>query len=133
MYVMYSHQKPCLIVFLFQENKSFGASYHLHSSSDPLRTMTYQNLINSRIWKSSFTFVLYVRELCTAKFYKIDFPELTLIRAAGGVYDFRNFKEIYLCNGLSSDLQNLCIPRKTSREYILLITLERKNGIFGEL
>jgi hypothetical protein len=23
---MYSHQKPCLIVFLFQENKSFGAS-----------------------------------------------------------------------------------------------------------
>jgi hypothetical protein len=23
-----------LIVFLFQENKSFGASYHLHSSSD---------------------------------------------------------------------------------------------------
>jgi restriction endonuclease S subunit len=33
-YVMYSHQKPCLIVSLFQENKSFGASYHLHSSSD---------------------------------------------------------------------------------------------------
>jgi hypothetical protein len=24
----------CLIVLLFQENKSFGASYHLHSSSD---------------------------------------------------------------------------------------------------
>jgi hypothetical protein len=44
---------------------------------------------------------------------------LTLIRAAGGVYDFQNFKEIYLCNGLSSDLQNSWIPRKTSREYIL--------------
>jgi hypothetical protein len=44
---------------------------------------------------------------------------LTLIRAPGGVYDFRNFKEIYLCNGLSSDLQNSCIPRKTSHEYIL--------------
>ncbi len=24
----------CLTVLLFQENKSFGASYHLHSSSD---------------------------------------------------------------------------------------------------
>jgi hypothetical protein len=44
---------------------------------------------------------------------------LTLIHAAGGVYDFRNFKEVYLCNGLSSDLQNSCIPRKTSCEYIL--------------
>jgi hypothetical protein len=32
---MYSHKKiPCLTVVLFQENKSFGASYHLHSSSD---------------------------------------------------------------------------------------------------
>ncbi len=95
--------------------------------------MTYQNLINSRIWKSSFTFVLYVRELCTAKFYKIDFPELTLICAAGGVYDFQNFKEIYLRSGFSSDLQNSCIPQKMSREYILLITLERKNGIFSKL
>jgi hypothetical protein len=53
-------------------------------------------------------------------------PQLTLICVAGGVYDFRNLKEIYLCNGLSSDLQNLCIPQKTSREYILLNTLERK-------
>jgi hypothetical protein len=44
---------------------------------------------------------------------------LTLIRAAGVVYDFLNFKEVYLCNGSSSDLQNSCIPRKTSREYIL--------------
>jgi hypothetical protein len=26
---------------------------------------------------------------------------LTLIRAAGGLYDFRNFEEVYLCNGLS--------------------------------
>jgi hypothetical protein len=34
MYITYPHQKPCLTVFLFQENKSFGASYHLHSSSD---------------------------------------------------------------------------------------------------
>ncbi len=51
---------------------------------------------------------------------------LTLIRAAGGIYDFRNFEEVYLCNGLSSELQNLCIPRKTSREYILLSTFERK-------
>ncbi len=35
MYIMYSHKKIlCLTVFLFQENKSFGVSYHLHSSSD---------------------------------------------------------------------------------------------------
>jgi hypothetical protein len=35
MYITYSHQKVlCLTVFLFQENKSFGVSYHLHSSSD---------------------------------------------------------------------------------------------------
>jgi hypothetical protein len=27
---------------------------------------------------------------------------LTLIRAAGGVYDFQNFEEVYLCNGLTS-------------------------------
>ncbi len=47
---------------------------------------------------------------------------LTLIRAAGGVYDFRNFEEVYLCNDLSSELQNSCIPQKTSREYILLST-----------
>jgi hypothetical protein len=53
---------------------------------------------------------------------------LTLIRAAGGVYDFRNFEEVYLCNGSSKDLQNSCIPRKTSREYILLNTLERKTA-----
>jgi hypothetical protein len=45
---------------------------------------------------------------------------LTLIRPAGVLYDFRNFEEVYLCNGLSSDLEILCIPRKTSREYILL-------------
>jgi hypothetical protein len=53
---------------------------------------------------------------------------LTLIRAAGGVYDFRNFEEVYLCNGLSSELQNLCIPQKMSREYILLSTYERKTA-----
>jgi hypothetical protein len=53
---------------------------------------------------------------------------LTLIRAAGGVYDFRNFEEVYLCNGLSSELQNSCIPRKTSREYILLSILEQKTA-----
>ncbi len=35
---------------------------------------------------------------------------LTLIRAAGGVYDFRKFEEVNLCNSLSSELQNLCIP-----------------------
>jgi hypothetical protein len=29
---------------------------------------------------------------------------------------------------LSSDLQNLCIPRKTSREYILLSTFEQKTA-----
>jgi hypothetical protein len=51
---------------------------------------------------------------------------LTLIRTAGGVYDFRNFEEVYLCNGSSSDLQNSSIPGKTSREYILLNTLEQK-------
>ncbi len=54
--------------------------------------------------------------------------DLTLIRAAGGVYDFRNFEEVYLCNGLSSELQNSCIPRKTSREYILLSTYEQKTA-----
>jgi hypothetical protein len=32
MYVMYPQQRPCLTVYLFQENKSFGES--LHSSSD---------------------------------------------------------------------------------------------------
>ncbi len=47
------------------------------------------------------------------------FIELTLIRAAGGVYDFRNFEKVYLCNGLSSNLQISCVPQKTSREYIL--------------
>jgi hypothetical protein len=34
MYIMYPHKKSCLTVFLFQENKSFGASCHLHSSTD---------------------------------------------------------------------------------------------------
>ncbi len=53
---------------------------------------------------------------------------LTLIRAAGGVYDFRNFEEVQLCNGLSNGLQISCIPRKTSREYILLSTFERKTA-----
>ncbi len=38
---------------------------------------------------------------------------LTLIRAAGGVYDFRNFEEVYLCNSLSSELQNSSIPQKS--------------------
>jgi hypothetical protein len=47
---------------------------------------------------------------------------LTLIRAAEGVYDFRNFEDLYLCNGLSSELQISCISQKTSREYILLST-----------
>ncbi len=56
---------------------------------------------------------------------------LTLICAAGGVYDFRNFEEVYLCNGLSSELQNSCIPRKTSRKYILLSTLERKTAFLA--
>jgi hypothetical protein len=50
---------------------------------------------------------------------------------AGGVYDFRNFEEVYLCNGLSSELENLCIPRKTSREYILLSTFERKTAFLA--
>jgi hypothetical protein len=53
---------------------------------------------------------------------------LTLIRAAGGVYDFLNFEEVYLCNSSRSDLQISCIPRKTSREYILLNTLEQKTA-----
>jgi hypothetical protein len=52
---------------------------------------------------------------------------LTLIRAAGGVYDFRNFE---VCNVLSSELGNSCIPQKTSREYILLSTFERKTAFF---
>jgi hypothetical protein len=53
---------------------------------------------------------------------------LTLIRAAGGVYDFRNFEEVYLCNGLSSNLQNLCVSQKMSREYFLSTTIERKTA-----
>jgi hypothetical protein len=56
---------------------------------------------------------------------------LTLIRAAGGVYDFQNFEKVFLCNGLSSDLQNSCIPRKTPFEYILLSTLERKTAFLA--
>ncbi len=32
---------------------------------------------------------------------------------------------------LSSEFQNSCIPRKTSREYILLITFERKMAFSG--
>jgi hypothetical protein len=32
--VAYPLQELYFIVLLFQENKSFGASYHLHSSSD---------------------------------------------------------------------------------------------------
>jgi hypothetical protein len=35
-----------LIVLLFQENKSFGASYHLHSSSDVREAVS--GTINSR-------------------------------------------------------------------------------------
>jgi hypothetical protein len=56
---------------------------------------------------------------------------LTLIRAAGSVYDFRNFEEVYLYNGLSSELQNSCIPQKMSREYILLSTLEQKTAFLA--
>jgi hypothetical protein len=56
---------------------------------------------------------------------------LTLIRAAGGVYDFRNFEEVYLCNGLSSELENSRIPRKTSRKYILLSSFERKTAFLA--
>jgi hypothetical protein len=69
--------------------------------------------------------------------FKVDvkrWNSLTLIRAAGGVYDFRNFEEVYLCNGSSSDLQISGIPRKTSREYILLnMYFRAKNGVFGDL
>jgi hypothetical protein len=57
--------------------------------------------------------------------------DLTLIRAAGGVYDFQNFEEVYICNGLSSKLQNSCVSQKTSRVYILLSTLERKTAFFA--
>ncbi len=32
---------------------------------------------------------------------------LTLIRAAGGVYDFRNFEEVYLCNGLKGQCHKI--------------------------
>jgi hypothetical protein len=61
----------------------------------------------------------------------VSYLSLTLIRAAGGVYDFRNFEEVYLCNGLSSELQNSFIPQKTSREYILLNTLEQKTAFLA--
>ncbi len=70
------------------------------------------------------------------RFYEslLNIYTLTLIRAAGGVYDFRNFEELYLCNSLSSELQNSCISQKTSCEYILFSTLERKtafSAIYG--
>jgi hypothetical protein len=46
-----------------------------------------------------------------------------------------NVSPFFICNagtpsclGLSSELQNSCIPRKTSREYILLSTYERKTA-----
>jgi hypothetical protein len=38
--VTYPLQELCFIVLLFQENKSFGASYHLHSSSDVLEAVS---------------------------------------------------------------------------------------------
>ncbi len=65
---------------------------------------------------------LLFQQMCTSILSSI----FNLIRAAGGIYDFRNFEEVYLCNGLRSGLQNWCISRKTAREYILLNTLERK-------
>jgi hypothetical protein len=65
--------------------------------------------------------------LCEGRPYQ---SPLTLIRAAGGVYDFRNFEEVYLCNGLSSELQNSCIPQKKSRKYILLSTYARKTAFW---
>jgi hypothetical protein len=47
MYIMYSHQKvSCLTVFLFQENKSFGVSYNLHSSSDVCEAMSRTKILN---------------------------------------------------------------------------------------
>ncbi len=48
-----------------------------------------------------------------------------------GVSDFQNFEEVYLCNSLSSELQNPCIPQKTSHEYILLSTLEQKTAFLA--
>ncbi len=72
------------------------------------------------VYKSAFE----VRMQPTLYTYQLTFCRKTvnLIRAAGGVYDFRNFEDVYLCNGLSSELENSCIPRKTSQEYILLST-----------
>jgi hypothetical protein len=49
MYVMYPQQRLCLTVFLFQENKSFGASYHLHSSSD-VREVVSRTILMEFTW-----------------------------------------------------------------------------------
>jgi hypothetical protein len=38
--VTYLLQELCFIVLLFQENTSFGASYHLHSSSEVRETVS---------------------------------------------------------------------------------------------
>jgi hypothetical protein len=52
---------------------------------------------------------------------------LTLIRAAGGIYVFRNFEQVYLHHALSKEKY---IPQKTSWEYIFLSTFKSKNGVF---
>jgi hypothetical protein len=38
--VTYPLRELCFTVLLFQKNKSFGASYHLHSSSDVREAMS---------------------------------------------------------------------------------------------
>jgi hypothetical protein len=83
-------------------------------------------IINEKIKFSNFLFKL--KPVFAVSSWNCNHLLLTLIRAAGGVYDFRNFEEVYLCNGLSSELQNSCILQKTSREYILLSTLEQKTA-----
>ncbi len=50
---------------------------------------------------------------------------LTLIQAAGGVYDFQNFEQEIPNIALSDKkMYNSCIPQKTSQKYILLSTFK---------
>jgi hypothetical protein len=46
------------------------------------------------------------REFCVTKLYLHFFKlsDLTLIRAAGGVYDFQNFERVYLHNAWSKTI-----------------------------
>ncbi len=48
-----------------------------------------------------------------------------------GAYMTSETLKRYNCKSLSSEFQNSCIPRKTSHEYILLSTFERKTAFWA--